>query len=309
MSHPGGYLLRVNQDDEFGISGLSSCAGICITWEEFKPFNWNTQMLRNVYCKLPARLHQVPEVFESNVPSGQLLSVFSWGRFQNAQLSCNRACAKLSFPNLSSPMYAYPYLALNSFPCFLSKRLFLILESYLLLGGSWQAVRIGDLELFRAVADKNANVFYTNKTHNLIVRLRHNVIRTGLRNISISYSCISLRDVALKLHLDSATAVADAESIVTKAIWDGGIDASVDHSKGWMKSKATGDIYSTQEPQQAFHSRIAFFLNTHNEAVKALRFPPYAHKKELESSEKQRECQQQELELAKRIAEQDDDEF
>jgi 26S proteasome regulatory subunit N3 len=71
-------------------------------------------------------------------------------------------------------------------------------------------------------------------------------IRTGLHNISISYSCISLRDVALKLHLDSATAVADAESIVTKAIWDGGIDASVDHSKGWMKSKATGDIYSTQ---------------------------------------------------------------
>jgi hypothetical protein len=64
----------------------------------------NQQMLRNVYCKLPARLHQVPEVFKSNVPSGQLLSVFSWGRFKNAQLSCNRACAKLSFPTLSSPM-------------------------------------------------------------------------------------------------------------------------------------------------------------------------------------------------------------
>jgi 26S proteasome regulatory subunit N3 len=171
------------------------------------------------------------------------------------------------------------------------------------------AVRIGDLELFHAVADKNANVFYTDKTHNLIVRLRHNVIRTGLHNISISYSCISLRDVALKLHLDSATAVADAESIVTKAIWDGGIDASVDHSKGWMKSKATGDIFSTREPQQAFHSRIAFCLNTHNEAVKALRFPPDAHKKELESSEKRRERQQQELELAKHIAEEDDDEF
>jgi 26S proteasome regulatory subunit N3 len=171
------------------------------------------------------------------------------------------------------------------------------------------AVRIGDLELFRAVADKNASVFYADKTHNLIVRLRHNVIRTGLRNISISYSRISLRDVASKLHLDSATAVADAESIVTKAIRDGGIDASVDHSKGWMQSKETGDIYSTQEPQQAFHSRIAFCLNTHNEAVKALRFPPDAHKKELESAEKRRERQQQELELAKHIAEEDDDEF
>lgn len=110
----------------------------------------------------------------------------------------------------------------------------------------WQAVRIGDLELFRSVAEKNATVFATDKSQNLIVRLRHNVIRTGLRNISISYSRISLADVAQKLHLDSVTAVDDAESIVTKAIRDGGIDASVDHSKGWMQSKETGDIYSTQ---------------------------------------------------------------
>ena len=68
-------------------------------------------------------------------------------------------------------------------------------------------------------------------------------------------------------------------------------------------------VSSLQEPQQAFHSRIAFCLNTHNEAVKALRFPPDAHKKELESAEKRRERQQQEQELAKHIAEEDDDEF
>ncbi|KAJ7567941.1 hypothetical protein O6H91_01G013100 [Diphasiastrum complanatum] len=171
------------------------------------------------------------------------------------------------------------------------------------------AVRIGDLELFRQVAEKFSSTFYTDKTHNLIVRLRHNVIRTGLRNISISYSRISLTDVAAKLHLVSATPVDDAESIVTKAIRDGGIDAIVDHANGWMQSKETGDIYSTQEPQLAFHSRIAFCLNTHNEAVKALRFPPNAHKKELESAEKRRERQQQEQELAKHIAEEDDDEF
>ncbi|KAG6554271.1 hypothetical protein Mapa_004187 [Marchantia paleacea] len=171
------------------------------------------------------------------------------------------------------------------------------------------AVRIGDLELFRSVAERNSSTFHADKTQNLIVRLRHNVIRTGLRNISISYSRISLADVAAKLHLQSATAVADAESIVTKAIRDGGIDATVDHANGWMQSKETGDIYSTQEPQTAFHSRIAFCLNTHNEAVKALRFPPDAHKKELESAEKRRERQQQEQELAKHIAEEDDDEF
>eukprot|EP00249_Psilotum_nudum_P008218 c21127_g1_i1 orf=200-1684(+) len=171
------------------------------------------------------------------------------------------------------------------------------------------AVRIGDLELFRRVADKYSTTFYSDRTHNLIVRLRHNVIRTGLRNISISYSRISLADIAAKLHLNSETAVADAESIVAKAIRDGGIDATVDHASGWMQSKETGDIYATNEPQIAFHSRIAFCLNTHNEAMKALRFPPNAHKKELESAEKRRERQQQEQELAKHIAEEDDDDF
>ncbi|XP_044490649.1 probable 26S proteasome non-ATPase regulatory subunit 3 [Mangifera indica] len=170
------------------------------------------------------------------------------------------------------------------------------------------AVRIGDLELFKSVAEKFSGTFSLDRTHNLIVRLRHNVIRTGLRNISISYSRISLADVAKKLRLDSANPVADAESIVAKAIRDGAIDATLDHANGWMVSKETGDIYSTNEPQMAFNSRIAFCLNMHNEAVRALRFPPNSHK-EKESAEKRRERQQQEQELAKHIAEEDDDEF
>ena len=32
------------------------------------------------------------------------------------------------------------------------------------------------------------------------------------------------------------------------------------------------DIYSTGEPQAAFHARIAFCLDLHNEAVKAMRY-------------------------------------
>lgn len=170
------------------------------------------------------------------------------------------------------------------------------------------AVRIGDLELFKNVAEKFSSTFSSDRTNNLIVRLRHNVIRTGLRNISISYSRISLTDVAKKLRLDSPNPVADAESIVSKAIRDGAIDATLDHANGWMVSKETGDIYSTNEPQIAFNSRIAFCLNMHNEAVRALRFPPNSHK-EKESAEKRRERQQQEQELAQHIAEEDDDDF
>ena len=169
-------------------------------------------------------------------------------------------------------------------------------------------MRIGDLELFRIVADKFSGTFNSDRTHNLIVRLRHNVIRTGLRNISISYSRISLADVARKLRLDSENPVADAESIVAKAIRDGAVDAIIDHANGWMVSKETGNVYSTNEPQIAFNSRIAFCLNMHNEAVRALRFPPNSNK-EKESEEKRRERQQQEQELAKHIAEEDDGDF
>ncbi|KAE9448615.1 hypothetical protein C3L33_19486, partial [Rhododendron williamsianum] len=170
------------------------------------------------------------------------------------------------------------------------------------------AVRIGDLELFKNVAEKFSDTFTSDGTHNLIVRLRHNVIRTGLRNISISYSRISLADVAKKLRLDSPNPVADAESIVSKAIRDSAIDATLDHANGWMVSKETGDIYSTNEPQIAFNSRIAFCLNMHNEAVRALCFPPNSDK-EKESADKRRERQQQEQELAKHIAEEEDDDF
>ncbi|GER42348.1 26S proteasome non-ATPase regulatory subunit [Striga asiatica] len=133
-------------------------------------------------------------------------------------------------------------------------------------------------------------------------------IKTVTRFRYISYSIISLSDVALKLRLDSPNPIADAESIVSKAIRDGAIEASLDRANGWMVSKETGDIYSTNEPQAAFNSRIAFCLNMHNEAVRALRFPPNSHK-EKESAEKRRERLQQEQELAKVIAEEDDDEF
>ena len=59
------------------------------------------------------------------------------------------------------------------------------------------------------------------------------MIKTGIRMISLSYSKISLRDICLKLHVDSEE---DAEFVVAKAIRDGVIDATIDHEKGIMKS-------------------------------------------------------------------------
>ena len=130
---------------------------------------------------------------------------------------------------------------------------------------------MGDLAAFASATEKHGVVFGTDKLNNLITRLRANVIRTGLTRINTAYSKIALSDVAEKLGLPS---VEDAESVVAKAIRDGNVDAVIDHAAGVMYSKETTDIYSTQEPQNAFHVRIAFCLDTHNEAVRAMRYPP-----------------------------------
>ena len=133
------------------------------------------------------------------------------------------------------------------------------------------AVRLGDLEKFRAVQEAHEAAFRADKTTNLVTRLRRNVIRTGLRRVSLAYSAISLDDVAQKLGLGEGDG--DVEFVVAKAIRDGGIDATIDHDARTMHSSDATDVYSTGEPQAAFHARIAFCLDTHNEAVKAMRYP------------------------------------
>ena len=108
------------------------------------------------------------------------------------------------------------------------------------------AVLNGDLKLFNQVIDKFKEKFLSEKTYTLIIRLilclfmtslftsmlftenvndiiinqdcliirlRHNVIKAGVRMIKLSYSRISLTDIAQKLQLDSPE---DAEFIVAK---------------------------------------------------------------------------------------------
>lgn len=54
----------------------------------------------------------------------------------------------------------------------------------------------------------------------------------------------------------------------SQAIRDGVIEASINHEKGYVQSKEMIDIYSTREPQLAFHQRISFCLDIHNMSVK-----------------------------------------
>ncbi|BGP32003.1 26S proteasome non-ATPase regulatory subunit [Rhodotorula toruloides] len=164
-----------------------------------------------------------------------------------------------------------------------------------------QAVRVGDIQAFNAALLQHTAVFTADRTLSLVHRLRHNVIKTALRTISLAYSRISLRDISTKLALDSEE---DAEYIVAKAIRDGVVVAKVDHEKGEMTSRETGDIYSTGEPMREFDRRIGFLLDLYNQSVKSMRYPMNAHSKELASA---KEARERERELAKEIEEGDSD--
>ncbi|KAL8306799.1 hypothetical protein RB597_001387 [Gaeumannomyces tritici] len=165
-----------------------------------------------------------------------------------------------------------------------------------------QAVRVGNLEDFETLIADNADVFRKDCTYTLILRLRQNVIRTGIRMMSLSYSRISLRDICIRLHLGSEES---AEYIVAKAIRDGVIEATLDRERGFMRSKEIGDVYATREPGEAFHDRIRACLALHDESIKAMRFPMNQHRLELKNAQEARE---REREMAKEIQEGDLDE-
>ena len=133
-----------------------------------------------------------------------------------------------------------------------------------------QTVRVGKIEGFLNVVQTHNAVFRRDGTYTLVLRLRQNVIKTGIRMMSLSYARISLRDICIKLDLESEQS---AEYIVAKAIRDGVIEATLDHEHGFMKSKESGDIYSTREPGEAFHERIRACLGLHDESVKVCTTP------------------------------------
>jgi 26S proteasome regulatory subunit N3 len=152
------------------------------------------------------------------------------------------------------------------------------------------------------VAAAHDAAFRADRTSNLVVRLRHNVIRAGLRRISLAYSRISLADVAAKLGLPSVT---DTESIVAKAIRDGGIEGVINREAAALEAARPANVYATDEPQAAFHARIAFCMDMHNEAVKAMRYGRGGGAvKEFQDATALREKQEQELQAA--LEEEDD---
>jgi len=144
-----------------------------------------------------------------------------------------------------------------------------------------QAVRRGDLAIFHETVSSFSARLKLDGTFTLISRLAHSVVKAGLRKLNTSYSRISLVDIAKRLGLTHATS---AEFVVAKAIRDNVIDGTIHHEDGFLQSHDLVDVYATMEPAEAFHRRIAYCLTTHNDAVRGMRYPPDAYKKQLEAS-------------------------
>merc|ERR1712226_757614 len=169
-----------------------------------------------------------------------------------------------------------------------------------------QAVRSGDLQKFSAAVTKYRSTFQKDANLRLVARLRHNVIKTGIRQIATSYSKISLAELAQKLNLDNAD---DAEFIVAKAIKDGVIEAEIDHQNKWMISHDADNIYVTRTPQQIFQERIDFCFDINRQSVLAMRYPDKDSRLDgLLDAEQIREREKEETELAKEMLEEADDE-
>jgi len=92
-------------------------------------------------------------------------------------------------------------------------------------------------------------------------------------------------------------------------VWTEGSGTKSFQEKGFMQSAENIDVYCTGEPHCQFDQRITFCLDIHNQSIKAMRFPPKSYNKDLESAEERREREQQDMEYAKELAEEDEDAF
>jgi 26S proteasome regulatory subunit N3 len=134
-----------------------------------------------------------------------------------------------------------------------------------------KAVKLGDIKFFNETLSKYCEQFSKDDNLTLVTRLRSNVIKTGIRIISLSYTKISLKDICIKLHLDNESS---AEYIVSKAIRDGVIDAKINHQQGYVETSEVLNVYSTAQPQAQLNQRIDFVNQLHNDSVRAMRYPP-----------------------------------
>ncbi|KAI3382296.1 hypothetical protein SNEBB_011390 [Seison nebaliae] len=162
-----------------------------------------------------------------------------------------------------------------------------------------QSLRIGDLRSFSKVIHDRRKNFIQDDTMNLVIRLRHNVIKAGVNRICNSYSRIKLSDMARKLQLDS---IEDTEYVTSKAIRDGVIaNACIDHEDAQFVSLTNTNIYqSTLEPMDSFARRIDYCMKLHQLSVQAMKYSNAAKKLRRAREEEERRRKEEERDARER---------
>jgi len=59
------------------------------------------------------------------------------------------------------------------------------------------------METFKKILNQYEKIFVADKNYTLIMRLKHTVLKFGLKKLNISYSKISMKDIKQKLNLES----------------------------------------------------------------------------------------------------------
>jgi 26S proteasome regulatory subunit N3 len=187
-----------------------------------------------------------------------------------------------------------------------------------------KSVRDGSRAHYDTTLAAFAPTFIADATETLVARLGAAVLKAALRRMTAAYSAIPLADAAERLGV-AATAgggsglgghagaggEAAAAAVVARAARDGVADARVrwgDGGKGRsVVSLAPVDMYTTSDPQRAFHERILFANSVRADARKAMRYRDEGGMDETEAEERRRRAAEEE-EFAQEIAEEEDDE-
>ena len=148
------------------------------------------------------------------------------------------------------------------------------------------------MEIFKQILIKYEKIFMSDKNYNLILRLKHTVLKFGLKKLNISYSKISISDIQKKLGLES---VEECEQIVAKAIRDGVIDATINHDEKFMQSKQVNDVYEGNQPQLALQKRIKFCMELHKDAIVALEYPTKEDKRDFGDLDEEKSIKEEDL--------------
>ena len=132
-----------------------------------------------------------------------------------------------------------------------------------------RSVRFGNIEAFVASVKQHTQFFEADRTLTFITRLHQNVVRAGLKRICITYSRISLEELAKRLFLDS---VQDARYIILKAINDQVISNVTFSGDFLVRKEAIKNVYRSAVPHSQLNERIENCCKLLSQVQKAMNY-------------------------------------